>query len=130
MNWGTIITMILLGLAIALLVIMRREAKKSVTVLSEKEFIDNMRKGQLIDLRKKEDFEDGHINGARNIPSATLSRSIGKIRPDLPVYFYCEKGKRSKRAAFLLKSKGFDSIYQLDGGIENWSGSLKSKKKK
>ena len=130
MSWGTIIFTILLGAAGAILISLRREAKKSVIPLSEKEFITNMRKGQLIDLRKKEEFENAHINGARNIPSAILARSTGKIRKDLPIYLYCEQGKRSKRAAFLLKSKGYENIYQLDGGLENWSGALKTKKNK
>ena len=37
--------------------------KKAVVNLSEKEFVENMRKGQLVDLRKKEEFDQGHING-------------------------------------------------------------------
>jgi len=129
-NWGLIILSILLGLAIGLFITMRREAKKSVTLLSEDEFVTNMRKGQLIDLRKKDEFERGHINGARNIPAVTLTRDIGKLRADLPVYLYCENGKSCKRSVLLLSSKGFKDIYQLEGGLENFSGALKTKKQK
>ena len=130
MSWGTVIFIILIVIAIVVLIFMRREAKKSVIELSEQDFVKNMRRGQLIDLRKKEEFEKSHINGARNFPSAILARSTGKIRKDLPIFLYCEKGKRSKRAAFFLKSKGYEEIYQLDGGLENWSGTLKTKKNK
>ena len=127
-HWGGVIFATLIGLGLALFVTMRREAKNSLTVLSEEEFTANMRKGQLIDIRKKEDFDRGHINGARNIPAATITRNIGKIRSDLPVYLYCEKGKSCKRIAVFLNTKGINNIYQLDGGLENWTGGLKTKK--
>ena len=109
---------------------MRRESKKAVVNLSEKEFIENMRKGQLVDLRKKEEFEEGHINGARNIPFVMLTRNPGRLRKDLPIYLYCEKGKVSKRAALVLYGKGYEQIYQLDGGLVNWNGPLKKTVKK
>ena len=66
MNWPLLITAILLGLVIGLWIVMRRESKKAVISLTEEEFINQMRKGQLVDLRKKEDFDTGHINGAKH----------------------------------------------------------------
>ena len=130
MSWPLLIILIILGIIAGIFIIMRRESKKAVVVLSEKEFIENMRKGQLIDLRKKEDFDQGHINGARNIPFAVLTRNPGKLRRDLPIYLYCENGKACKRIASILYVKGFEKIYQLDGGLANWSGSLKKTIKK
>lgn len=129
MNWPLLIVAILLGLVIGLWITMRREAKKSVKNLNETEFVDQMRKGQLIDLRKKEEFEQGHINGARNIPFALLTRNPGRLRKDLPIYLYCEKGKVSKRAALVLHGKGYENIYQLEGGLTTWTGPLKATKK-
>ncbi len=129
MNWPLLITAILLGLVIGLWIVMRRESKKAVVNLTEEEFINQMRKGQLIDLRKKEDFDTGHINGARNIPFALLTRNPGKLRKDLPIYLYDEKGKVSKRAALVLYGKGYEHIYQLQGGLTTWTGPLKSTKK-
>lgn len=129
MNWTLLIVAIILGLVIGLWISIRRESKKSVINLNEAEFIDQMRKGQLIDIRKKEEFDQGHINGARNIPFALLTRNPGRLRKDLPIYLYCEKGKMSKRAALVLYGKGYDKIYQLEGGLTAWTGPLKATKK-
>lgn len=128
-SWPILIIAILLGLVIGLWIVMRKESKKSVTTLTEVEFTEQMRKGQLVDLRKKEEFDAGHINGARNIPFAILTRNPGKLRKDLPVFLYCEKGKVSKRAALVLYGKGYEQIYQLEGGLTTWTGPLKATKK-
>ncbi|MEE0880507.1 MAG: rhodanese-like domain-containing protein, partial [Turicibacter sp.] len=115
---------------LGLFIMLRRESKKAVINLPEKEFVENMRKGQLVDLRNKQEFEEGHINGARNIPFAMLTRNPGKLRRDLPIYLYCEKGNVSKRAALVLYGKGYENIYQLEGGLTKWTGSLKKSTKK
>ena len=130
MDWELLIIAIILGIILGLFIMMRRESKKAVVNLSEKEFVENMRKGQLVDLRKKEEFNQGHINGARNIPFVMLTRNPGKLRRDLPIYLYCEKGKVCKRAALVLYGKGYENIYQLEGGLTNWTGPLKKTVKK
>ena len=130
MNWSLFIIAIIIGIILGLFIMMRRDSKKAVVNLSEKEFIENMRKGQLVDLRKKEEFEEGHINCARKIPFVMLTRNPGRLRKDLPIYLYCEKGKVSKRAALVLYGKGYEQIYQLDGGLVNWNGPLKKTVKK
>ena len=130
MDWRLLIIAIILGIILGLFIMMRRESKKAVVNLSEKEFVENMRKGQLVDLRKKEEFDQGHINGARNIPFVMLTRNPGKLRRDFPIYLYCEKGKVCKRAALVLYGKGYENIYQLEGGLTNWTGPLKKTVKK
>ena len=130
MDWRLLIIAIILGIILGLFIMMRRESKKAVVNLSEKEFVENMRKGQLVDLRKKEEFDQGHINGARNIPFVMLTRNPGKLRRDLPIYLYCEKGKVCKRAALVLYGKGYENIYQLEGGLTIWTGPLKKTVKK
>ena len=130
MDWRLLIIAIILGIILGLFIMMRRESKKAVVNLSEKEFVENMRKGQLVDLRKKEEFDQGHINGARNIPFVMLTRNPGKLRRDLPIYLYCEKGKVCKREALVLYGKGYENIYQLEGGLTNWTGPLKKTVKK
>ncbi|HAX72856.1 MAG TPA: rhodanese-like domain-containing protein [Firmicutes bacterium] len=129
MDWTIMIIAILIGLSVGLWIVMRREAKKCVVSLSEQEFIENMRKGQLVDIRSKEAFEAGHINGARHIPFAVLTRQPGKLRSDLPIYLYDDKGKQTRRAALMLSGKGYNNLFQLEGGLENWTGPLKASKK-
>ncbi|MEK4229920.1 rhodanese-like domain-containing protein [Solibacillus sp. FSL H8-0538] len=101
--------------------------KKAVTNLTQEEFIQGYRKAQLIDLREQKEFEAGHILGARNIPTTQFGQRYKEVRPDLPVYLYCQNTGRSARAALLLKKKGYNQIYQLQGGFKTWTGKVKSK---
>lgn len=101
--------------------------KKSVTTLSQEEFIQGYRKAQLIDVREPKEFDGGHILGARNIPASQMRTRMKEIRKDKPVYLYCQSGARSSRTAMNLKKKGYEQIYQLDGGFRKWTGKIKSK---
>lgn len=102
--------------------------KKAVTNLNQDQFIEGYRKAQLIDLREPKEFEAGHILGARNIPMSQFNtRHKNEIRPDLPVYLYCQNSGRSARAALTLKKKGYTNIFQLEGGFKTWTGKVKSK---
>ncbi len=102
--------------------------KKAVTNLTQEQFIEGYRKAQLIDVREQKEFEAGHILGARSVPSTALRQRYKEIRPDLPVYLYCQNTGRSARAALFLKKRGYNQIYQLEGGFRNWTGKIKTKK--
>ncbi|MGY3187314.1 rhodanese-like domain-containing protein [Lysinibacillus sp. TE18511] len=119
---------IMLVVVIAYIGINSMRLKKAVTNLTQEQFIEGYRKAQLIDVREQKEFEAGHILGARNVPSTTLRQRYKEIRPDLPVYLYCQNTGRSSRAALFLKKRGYNQIYQLQGGFRTWTGKIKSKK--
>lgn len=125
----TILYSILAVLAIIIIyvVVNSYRLKKAVTNLTQEEFIKGYRKAQLIDLREPKEFEAGHILGARNIPTTQFGTRHKEIRPDLPVYLYCQNSGRSARAALSLKKKGYSQIYQLQGGFKTWTGKVKAK---
>lgn len=102
--------------------------KKAVTNLTQDQFIEGYRKAQLIDVREQKEFDAGHILGARNIPSTAIRQRYKEIRPDLPVYLYCQNTGRSARTALFLKKRGYNQIYQLEGGFRTWTGKIKVKK--
>ena len=118
---------VILVVIIAYVLINSYRLKKAVTNLTQEEFIQGYRKAQLIDLREPKEFEAGHILGARNIPMTQLSQRHKEIRPDLPVYLYCQNTGRSARAALMLKKKGYVQLYQLQGGFKTWTGKVKAK---
>ncbi|QAA82731.1 rhodanese-like domain-containing protein [Aequorivita sp. H23M31] len=77
---------------------------------------------QLVDVRTLEEFKEGHLKNAQNIcvTDDDFAKQIEKLDKDEPIYVYCRSGKRSAKAAQILKDKGFKEIYDMDGGYLNW----------
>ena len=84
----------------------------------------NQENAILIDVRQPDEFEKGHIPGARNVPSQKLRDfSLEVTDPDTPIYVYCLSGARSARAVRALRGVGFTQVYDL-GGINAYTGEL------
>ncbi|MDP4550216.1 rhodanese-like domain-containing protein [Guptibacillus hwajinpoensis] len=125
MEW--IIAIALLVAFIVYIVISRFMQKKNVKTLTEEEFRAGYRKAQLIDVREPNEFDNGHVLGARNIPVSQLKMRIKEIRKDQPVYMYDYNGVIVARAASILRKQGIKDLYQLKGGFKKWGGKVKKK---
>lgn len=78
----------------------------------------------LLDVRTAEEFAQGRIPGARNIPLQSLEAVDSAIdSKDTPLFVYCLSGARSRQAAGLLKSKGYTNVQNI-GGISAYSGKV------
>ena len=77
----------------------------------------------VLDVRESNEFGGGHINQARHIPMSALKKRISELEIDKsrPVLAYCRSGSRSNYACKLLKKAGFENVYNLSGGVMNWS---------
>jgi len=124
---STILLIILAAALIAYTAFSFFYQRKIMKHLTEEEFRSGYRKAQLIDVREPNEFEGGHILGARNIPLSQLRQRYKEIRSDQPVYFYCQNTVRSGRAAQMLKRKGYNNLYCLKGGFKGWTGKIKKK---
>jgi rhodanese-related sulfurtransferase len=120
--------LLLLGAIIAYSVGSFLYQRRILKTLTEEEFRQGYRKAQLIDIREPNEYEGGHILGARNIPLSQLRMRHKEIRADKPVYLYCQNGIRSGRAAALLRRKGVKDLYHLKGGYKLWGGKIKAGK--
>lgn len=76
----------------------------------------------VIDLRKQEDFENGHILNALNFPVDSITDQDKNLEPykSRPVILCCNSGTVSPRIARVLLHKGFDKLYCLKGGLQAW----------
>lgn len=74
----------------------------------------------LIDLREEEDYEQGHIKGAKNIPYERwqVEKETWTHRYDT-VVFYCERGNQSMYAAREMNKKGYYAI-SIAGGYQGY----------
>ena len=127
-HWPAVVFVALIVGIASFIIASRRTMRKNITFLSEEDFANSMRKAQLIDIRKKDEFEAGHVNGSRNIPLVMLNKNLNKLRNDQPIYLVCNDGKLARRATAVLVMKNYSNIYGLAGGLNSWSKPLKTKK--
>ena len=76
----------------------------------------------LLDVRRTDEYRDGHIAGALNIPVEQLAErytALGVPR-DREIVVYCASGRRAARAQAMLEARGYGHVRLLDGSIEAW----------
>ena len=77
---------------------------------------------QLLDVRTRDEFDEGHIAGATLIDvndSTFVEQAMAVIDKQRPVAVYCRSGRRSARAANLLIGQGCQ-VTNLVGGVMAW----------
>jgi phage shock protein E len=81
---------------------------------------DALRAGaHLVDVRTPQEFAEGHLDGAVNIPVQDLATRMGEVgSKSEPVVVYCRSGQRSARAKRMLVEAGFERVYDL-GAMSN-----------
>lgn len=94
---------------------------KILTVQELKQWIDDKKDFQLIDVREHNEVEVSHLGGL-HIPLGTLAGEYDAIATDKPVVFHCRSGKRSEMAARIIeRDLGLTDVYNLEGGIMAWA---------
>ena len=76
----------------------------------------------IIDVRSSQEFKEGHIEGAISIPEYELKNKIKKEISNIEqiIIVYCGTGNRSKRAQKLLEKMGYNQVYNLEKGWQNY----------
>src|SRR5215208_4348248 len=75
-----------------------------------------------LDVRERDEWEEGHIPGAVWIPRGNLESRVEQSLPDReqPVIVYCAGGSRSAFATRTLQDLGYTSVVNLAGGFTDW----------
>ena len=107
--------------------------KKSTISVNEYEKAIQSKSIQLVDVRRPDEFNDGHLKGAiqanwQDQPS--FKEAVNKLDKNKPVYVYCKAGVRGDKAADWLTQNGFKEVVNLDGGIQSWTDAGKPLEKK
>jgi hydroxyacylglutathione hydrolase len=83
---------------------------------------------QVLDVRDSEEWDEGHIDGAHFMPYTSMVQQLANppqleklaISTDQSVAVTCATGKRSSTAISILKRNGYQSVYNVTGGMKAW----------
>ncbi len=98
--------------------------KRQLDNLSPEVFREWMERAgvELLDVRTREEFENSHLSGARNLDylGEGFLDELEQLPPDRTYLVYCRTGRRSVRTCTLMRNAGFRNIFHLDGGLLAW----------
>ena len=79
----------------------------------------------IVDVRRQDEYDSGHIPGAILIPNESIGTEQPEKLPDFNqvILIYCRSGNRSKQASQKLADMGYTHIYEF-GGIMDWNGEI------
>ena len=79
----------------------------------------------VVDVRRPDEFAEGHIPGAICIPNEDIVDTPPKELPDFDqvILIYCRSGRRSKEASQKLYDMGYTNVFEF-GGIIDWTGDV------
>lgn len=101
-------------------------AEGTVTLVNaeaSEQLIESTRDLVVLDVRTPEEVADGALPGAINIDlsSPEFTRQVAELDRNVPYFVYCRSGNRSAQAVRIMQDLGFTEIYELDGGILDWT---------
>ncbi len=78
----------------------------------------------LLDVREKDEFRAGHIEGAKNLPLSAIQKATSTYKNfDTPLFIYCHSGARAGSALRELKKMGYTNVKNI-GGIISFKGKI------
>lgn len=118
----------LLSILILLMIAVMTGCRNTITYkqISQEEAAEMMAKDDghvIVDVRRMDEYIDGHIPGAICIPNENIDQEKPEKLPDTDqiILVYCRSGNRSKQAAEKLAAMGYRNVYEF-GGIITWTG--------
>ena len=82
----------------------------------------NREKGVVVDVCGRDEYAQGHIKGALNVPLDQLEANLGQAvkNKSTPLILSCASGMRSKRAQAIAQKLGYEKVHSLQGGLKAW----------
>jgi SulP family sulfate permease len=77
----------------------------------------------VVDVREPREFQQGHVPRAQLVPLPDLLSELPALPQERPLILVCRTGRRSTRAAWMLKNKGYGNVAVLRGGMVAWEAS-------
>lgn len=74
----------------------------------------------VLDVRTPQEYAEGHVPGAVNVPQEQLASRLAEVPKDKDVVIYCRSGRRSVLAADILAANGYSRLSHLEGDMNAW----------
>ena len=73
----------------------------------------------LIDVRSNQEYREGHLQGAINIPDYEIEKRVQReiTKKNQLIVLYCQYGGRSRSSMLMMKKMGYTNMYNLYGGL-------------
>ena len=93
----------------------------NITAEEARKLMDSEKDRIILDVRSREEYDQGHIPGAILIPDTEIEAKAADLLPDKDqlILVYCRSGRRSKLAAEALAGLGYSNVKEF-GGILDW----------
>ena len=122
----------ILGLVVLFLVgcTYLRPKQNSMSNLTQNEWAEQLAahpQAVVLDVRTEEEFESGYIPNAQNIDlrmGQGFIDALQELDKEQTYFVYCRSGARSAQACQLMGQLGFQTAYNLLGGIMEWEGEV------
>lgn len=74
----------------------------------------------LVDVRSNQEYREGHLQGAINIPDFEI---LNRVEREIPkknqmIVLYCQYGGRSKNVSIMMRKMGYTNVFNLYGGLD------------
>lgn len=110
-----------------LVVLVGNEVRRALINLKEVSPLEatqllNHQDAVLLDVREPQEYQDGFLPNSIRIPLGSLSEKAGQLdkHRERPIIIVCRSGNRSAQAGRMLKKMGYETVYNLGGGLHAW----------
>lgn len=95
---------------------------QSITCREYHELVRGKKEHVLLDVREKNQYIIASLPDSLNVPLDKLPANLDTVRVagNVPVYVICRRGNDSQQAVQVLRCAGFNSVYDITGGLQSW----------
>ncbi|GAA0527243.1 HesA/MoeB/ThiF family protein [Chitinophaga japonensis] len=96
-------------------------AIQSLSVQQLQQWLGSGKPLQLLDVREMDEWDICHLPQAQHIPMGAVPNAMQHLQQHVPVAVLCHHGMRSRIVALQLAEAGFQSVFNVEGGIHAWA---------
>ena len=116
----------LVSFVVFLILFIRNEMSRGGATISSQRLVQlvNSESAIVVDVRDANEYSEGHIVDAINIPFANFEARSDELNrhKEKPVIVACKMGQHSGSVGTILRKKGFTNVLRLTGGMAEWRG--------